>query len=322
MYNNERKTRFLDNLSSEVSVNGFTYLFRNSEEMEEKYGADLCEFSTEQFRSLMETYGSNEKTSRTIKTRISRYVKWCIEQGMFSGDTSKIKAVKTSDVFHEDSIKNKYISSPAQLRVILDNCFDPTESGTSDVIYRTCLWMLFAGVDIYAAMQVKKKDVDLFNRKFLYDGQYYPIYEYGFHDFQLAKESTQFWYKHPNYSSGGVFRNRKNSEYLLSGVRTEQYGYYDLIGLVDKPIRKKMGLSISSKTVLQSGVFYRAYELEIAGLCPDFSQYITSRLKETMIENADKMSDKSYSEYLKNRGRILLGETKTNYAHWKKVFYK
>ena len=213
-------------------------------------------------------------------------------------------------------VKRQMISSPLHLQRVLDEVFDKESEETIDVIYRCYYWMAFGGIKEDDTLLVKASDIDFANMEIAYKDTHIPLYREALPAFHKAAELNSFRYKNPNYSRT-IIRDRVSGDTLMRGIRAVTKTV-TLRSILSKKSAKAIedGLTqqqLSFYRVWMSGLFYRMYDRERAGIPIDFSEAATNFV-----------SDRTYAL----NGRIKL-EHKQNrierdymedYQRWKLAF--
>jgi len=313
MYNRDIKARFIwDNEEyirhGSVAYNAYKRLFALSSELEKEFGKDLAAFDSDELAKFEKLVDENLKMlPMRYRASMLRYLEWC-----HSGHVDINASEGINHILEGLSeYKKTIVSGPIHLQVSLDKIFDAENKRTIDVIYRCFLWMAFAGVrNKHFANSATADDVDLDKRIFFYNGDAYPIYPQAIEAFDLVLKSTAFIYEHPNYTRSS---NRINSDKLLRGIKADA----DSIWIASE-IKKKSRIAyeknpevkrLSYRSVLHSGIFYRQYEAEAAGMDVDFSYLI-------------KKTEKLTGGRLTIRRAAINAELKDEYYIWKYLMYK
>ena len=281
MYNEKVKREFLASYTHKKSTSAFiTQVFNWFEPYENVWGLDLSQQTTDVLQPVVnELTGVREKSTELIIIILKEYVKWCARNGY---EVSKgIFDVRINTI---DKIQNQMVASPLHLKAILDDeksNFDSLEKETVDITYRVFLWMAFAGLEDKDAVRVTSDDVDLDNLKINFEGHSYEIYKECKEDFEKACKLTAFNYEHPHYVT---CRLRAEGNVIMRGFRSPTVDLKTIRPIINKKFSEndmdnrqdtnRQKSRISYKRIYLSGIFYRAYEQERAGLPVDFSNII------------------------------------------------
>lgn len=278
MYNPDTKGRFLWSMECKIGRQyrlrcTYNQIFGKTESIEKKYGRDFAELSVSELGSFDELFkGTTTLTPLRIKSGLLQYFEWyrvTFPQKNVSGAMSWIMSVL-------ESYKEGIVASPTHLQIMLDKIFDPEDSPTMHTIYRSYLWVAFSGVmpPQVAITGLTADNIDFSNLKFTIDNQDYPIYQQAIKSLTVTAYATELLYKHPNYTNP-IMRDRVENGSIFRGVKsdTDVHKLYRVISQICSD-RKKESADVKMLTyssVLHSGIFYRQYELEAAGMDVDFS---------------------------------------------------
>lgn len=320
MYNENQKRAFIEDYTdSEKTAAKIIQIFSWFEPHEEKWGMDLSQQSTENLQPVVnELTGVRSKSTELILIILKEYVKWCGRNGY---DVSK--GIFDVRIVTIDKIQNQMVASPLHLKSKLDEFFAPVEEETVDITYRVFLWMAFAGLEDKDAIRVTSDCVDLKNLRINFEGHSYEIYKECIEDFEKASTLTSFQYKHPNYTT---YRDRAEGKLIMRGIRTPTVDLKTIRPVINKRFsvddasnetssRQKSRLSY--RRIFLSGVFYRAYERERAGLPVDFSDFVA-----LSIERKEKTKKYTVTKTrtLTTIANTLEREYLADYEKWKCAF--
>lgn len=274
MYNEELKTRFIEEYTKSISrYDTCVQAFDAMEPYEKAWGADFCTKTEAELAPVIEQLVGFRVRSRWQRIIIfQKYVRWCLVNkvegacdGMLHVDNVGLGKVRTQMVFN-----------PQELQNFLNVICEPESEQTTDNIYRCFYWMAYAGMEEEDIMKVKCSDVDFENLVIHFDGDEYDIYREAIPAFKNAATLTEFVYKHPNYPPDKrVIRNRAPGDTLIRGIRSTT----SIKALrVELSRRNKKFLDdglttkqLSHYRVWLSGLFHRVYQGELAGIPANFS---------------------------------------------------
>lgn len=320
MYNENQKRAFIEaHTNSDKTAAKIIQIFSWFEPHEEKWGMDLSQQSAENLQPVVnELTGVRSKSTELILIILKEYVKWCGRNGY---DVSK--GIFDVRIVTIDKIQNQMVASPLHLKSKLDEFFEPVEEETVDITYRVFLWMAFAGLEDKDAIRVTSDCVDLKNLRINFEGHSYEIYKECIEDFEKACTLTSFQYKHPNYTT---YRDRAEGNLVMRGIRTPTVDLKTIRPVINKRFsvddasnetssRQKSRLSY--RRIFLSGVFYRAYERERAGLPVDFSDFVA-----LSIERKEKTKKYTVTKTrtLTTIANTLEREYLADYEKWKCAF--
>lgn len=272
MYNEKLKQQFIVGYThSENTANLCVTIFNAFSEFEETWNADLCTKSKEELQPAVDSVvGLRARTQWSRLIVLKDYVKWCIENKIPNACDGMLKIQSAS----LDKIKQQTLSNPLHLQRYLDCICDAENDETVDNIYRCYYWLAFGGVTEEDILNIKCSDVDLSNMVVRYKTTEVPIYREALPAFKNCVSLTQFAYKHPNYNKI-IYKDRISGNTLIRGIRslpTVKSIRVELSRRSKEKIEKGItDLKMSYLRVWISGLFYRMYEREQAGIPVDFS---------------------------------------------------
>ena len=316
MYNEEQKRDFLNQYSkSKSGLEAYARAFNAMQKYEEEWGADLCTRTKEELEPAVNSVLGVRSQGKGARMALYKaYVQWCLENGV-EGACDGMMYVDISDA---KKMVEQMVNSPTHLQKYLDTVFHKESEKTIDDIYRCYLWLAFAGMSESDIFEVETTDVRFQDFSVTKNGKEYPIYRESLRAFKNCVELSGFVYLHPNYSNE-VVRPRVPGKQLLRGIKTHAYPQIIRAELSKRTKRAvaegKTKTRISYYRSWLSGVFYRMYQLELAGVEPDFSNVAS-----------DFMAGKTYNL---SSGRNLIGakhrrvikEYSIDYERWKKAFF-
>ena len=314
MYNEEMKSRFIREYTGSLNTaNVATTIFNAMEEYEKSWNADLCTRSSEELQPVItEITGLRSRSKWMALTILKEYVKWCITMKV-PGACDGMLQIKTVGL---DKVKHQMVSSPLHLQKFLDDVFDPESEETLDNIYRCYFWMAYGGIDEEDTILIQNEQVDFGQMVIYYKTTNIPIYREALPALRNAVSLNSFLYKHPNYSKP-VRRDRVPGNTLMRGIRATTKTFTMRTTLSKRNIKAiedgLTDLQLSFYRVRMSGLFYRVYEMERAGIPTSFS------------EAARRVMDgKTYTlhgrEKLEHRQNKIERSYLEDYQRWKLAF--
>ena len=314
MYNEEMKSRFIREYTGSLNTaNVATTIFNAMEEHEKSWNADLCTRSSEVLQPVItEITGLRSRSKWMALTILKEYVKWCIAMQV-PGACDGMLQIQTVGL---DKVKHQMVSSPLHLQKFLDDVFDPESEETLDNIYRCYFWMAFGGIDEEDTILIQNEQVDFGQMVIYYKTTNIPIYREALPAFRNAVSLSSFLYKHPNYSKP-VRRDRVPGDTLMRGIRATTKTFTMRTTLSKRNIKAiedgLTDLQLSFYRVRMSGLFYRVYEMERAGIPTSFSE---AALR--------VMDGKTYTlhgrEKLEHRQNKIERSYMEDYQRWKLAF--
>lgn len=317
MYNEEQKVKFAKQFTDKITVrDNIRRIFDAIEPFEEKWGADLCTRSSEELQPAFDAVAGLRNGSRRVPMQILQaYVRWCIEQGI-PGACDGMLHVRSIGA---EKIARQMISTPSKLQWYLNQICEPESEQTTDNTVRALLWLAFAGMKEEDAFRIRVTDVDFLSAVVRYNGVEYPIYRDAFPAFRNCVELKRFVYIHPNYGAGEThYRDRVDGDYLLRGFRAMPLPHTMQVEVSRRAKRAvedgKTDILLSYSRVWLSGVFYRMWEREQAGMPVDFD--------EQALRYAEGKTYKlSAGRNLQSaKHRAIARDFEADYQRWKQIF--
>lgn len=317
MYNEEQKNRFLSNhTTSAHTAKSASVIFNALAHYEELYDKDLCAMSVEELQPVVnDILGPRSQTKQTALSVLREYVAWCVVNKC-PGACDSIKYV---DLLGLDKLRRRLVANPLQLQNYFDTVFRDVEEERIDIVYRCWFWMGYGGIGEADALLVEDKDVDLNNLVIRWKDREYPIYKEAVPAFRSAVTLKTFFHDHQHYQSN---MERVPGNTILRGVKTNARlsTLRSSISrqLAQAVIEKKTKLRLSYSRAVLSGLLYRIYEKERAGVVAennvvDFLEIARQQMegKEYSLSGGGTMNQK-----LNQRAR----EIEQDYQRWKLAF--
>lgn len=332
MYNEQLKREFIDQYTDKPSrVRFCEALFNGTEQYEKLWKADICTKSGEELdRAVNHIVGARTSSQKGRLSVLREYFRWCAEKGIPGASG----AILSGDVDSTEKMRSRTVSSPLHLQMYLDGIFLKESLKTRDNILRAYCWLAYMGLPEKDIMELRSDEVDLQNMIVAHGDAEYRIYAEAVPCLRNCKELTFFYYVHPRYPDKAFPRDRADGDLLIRGT-TPETTVYMIRNDVAKAGRKyktsaqKGGgteeqrfyrqteaLRLSYYRIWLSGLFYRTFLLEGAGVPPDFSEAIAKRA----AEREHRFSGKTYNE--RTFRNSINSEYNTDYAVWKKAFYQ
>ena len=223
--------------------------------------------------------------------------------------------VDSADV---EKMRKQMVASPLHLQTCLDKMYMPESEETIDDIYRCYFWMAFSGVEEDDVLSIKDSDLDFDNMVIKYNDRELPIYRESLHAFKNAATLTSFVYFHPRYTKL-IRRNRVSGNEIMRGIKSSTKINSIRTTIAEKFLAAQdLGIQVqrlSFGRIKLSGLFYRVYEMEQAGMPISFS--------EAIIEHTNKdMQVMTRDAVIIRKQRRLENEYKEDYFRWKLAFHK
>lgn len=327
MYNDDRKKSFIDSYTnSQKTTSLIVQIFTWFEPYESEWGSDLSQQSSVTLQPVVDRIsGLRSKSVELVLIILKEYVKWCARNGYQV--SNGIYDVKVSAI---DKIREQMVASPLHLKTILDSHFRPSDTETVDITYRVFLWMAFAGLSDREAIRVSSGDVDLENLRINFEGRSYEIYKECRLDFEKACNLKYFNYEHPDYET--IQRDRVEGDLIMRGIRSHVIEIKTIRPVINKKLRKHIWENgqdknkskndsqedkLSYKRIYLSGIFYRAYEQEMAGLPVRFSEAVAIEMQRKESQGRYTLSK---TRTLTTIANAIEREYISDYARWKCAF--
>lgn len=322
MYNTEQKENFISEFTTNTGRrNAAVVMFNALEPYEEAWGADVCTRNTEELQPVVSEIVGFRASSKKLRLTILReYVKWCISHGVPGACDGLLQI----DEIGLEKLKRQMVANPQHLQRYLDCICDKESEETVDCIYRCFFWLAYGGMKESDVLNVTVSDVDLTEMIVRHNGVEYPIYREALSAFKNCITLGQFRYKHPNYGADKmVFKDRASGTMLLRGISETKSITAVRVEMSRKAKNPKykpdsaddsLNLKLSFYRVWLSGLFYRTYEAERAGMPVDF-----------MAAAGEFMDGKTYHL---ERSRNLIGAKQRqiasdyleDYSRWKEAY--
>lgn len=276
MYNQELKEKFIEEFSTNISRKKLARnLFIALEPYETAWGADMCTVDRERLRpAIGELIGFREGSQKTRLSILKLYVKWCIQNNV---DGARDELSQIED-FGIEKLKRQMVANPQHLQRFLDCILEPESEQTVDDTYRCYFWLAYSGMREEDVLDVRASDVDFQSMVIRYHGMEYTIYRESLPALRNCVELSSFQLKHPNYA---IYKSRVAGDTIMRGfsmqknidkTRVEMSKKRKAMRFMPRSEAKKnnLDLYLSYYRVKLSGIFYRTYEAERAGMKPDF----------------------------------------------------
>lgn len=328
---NHNKARFIATFNVAYRKNNATSVMQRFEPMERAKGSDLCTWSDDELAEALSSgqFNGIRSVSRQKTIQIIRaYIEWCQQHGV----ENVRKTPPKLDIAGEEVIRNRMVTSPRHLQVCLDGIFLPESEGTFSNVCRCYFWMAYAGLDKQDFLQIKKSDIDFDYMCVRFNDREYPIYREALPAIRQCLNLTGFVDERSitgrrKNRSNPIVNDRDNGEYIFAtdkshisqqdvrAISTRIATRLRMSRSDDPEVREREDKRqhISYERVALSGIFYRMYESELAGIPADF--------RGAAEDMASKVEYKE-SERMKRKYRIIENERYLldDYIRWKQAF--
>lgn len=309
MYNEERKEAFIKSYtSSPRSAYYVRAIFKKFGTYEDNiWHEDVCLQPTEVIEPIINSKtGTRMESAERALIVLKDYVKWC---GRNSIKTSNGVFNVRVDVV--EAVKNQMVSSPLQLRNKLDELFEDIENETIACLYKAYLWMAYAGLSDVEALEVTVDEIDLSELVIRHNNKIYQLYKESKRTFENACTLKEFKYSHDSYSND-IFKTRVPGNKVMRGFKSGGMKLSTLRSVITHKSVDK-GMKISYKKIYYSGVFFRAYEKERAGIEVTFKDYVAEQIAENNYST-------SRNRTINKIANQLMRSLEVDYDRWKCAF--
>ena len=327
MFNEEQKTKFINEFTNAKNKkDNLTRLFKKTEPYETAWGIDVSSANVKQMQAVVdEIVGFRAWDTSTYINLLRAYIDWCVASGLAS-PSDAIGQVDTDGV---EKMRSQTVRNPDQLEQYLNVVITP-RNDTAAVTLKAYCWLAFSGLFIEDTLSLRSGCVDFDSMSIILqrDGRTiaYPIYRQSIGVLRACAEQ-EFFLKQ-NGTTGKEARTRRADGDLLLRTFQPNAAKKDSLPRIKfasnlAAARKRFSTEESSEYpdltyygVWVSGVFYRAFEAEIANGSVDFRAVAT----ESVLRNSD--SSQCTQRQLKTMIGGAAGKFNRDYERWKKTFLK
>lgn len=287
MKNVNLKDQFIKSYATSASsIALYSNIFQIIGRYEDNTDCDVFAMSVQQLNDMINEFNVTRHKSSLVRISMLRsYVKWCKARGV-NGVTDNIFEI---DVDNCSRVREVMVANPKQLQFFLDKMYDPESDETIDNIFRCYFWLAFSGMEAGDIVLLEDKHIVLEDMCVRYNMREYPIYREAIPCIKNCLNLKSFLYKHPHYEP--VRRDRLPGNMIMRGIKSiPEEGYMRNTTSRDISRAYKAGRipqKLSHGKAFLSGMFYRIYELEKAGVPTDFSEVaIMMGTKSERLDNA------------------------------------
>lgn len=341
LYNSRLKLKFIENYTSaDTTTTYLVSIFSSTSSMEYLSGCDVALLSTEKLQSIFKNnFGIRQKAQLSALKVIEKYTEWYYMQTEKPEQAQKIidmykknlQGIWGVTVEKNEKIKSKMISSPKQLSVFLNSVFESPKIKTVDCVYKSFFWFAYMGIKDSDAVNIHISDVDLVNKVITYEGRKYNIFDEALDDVKNACECEEFLYIHkkPDYE---ILKPRLSGDTVIRGLKETSRDITHLRSHLCRKIKNYNAslanntcvdiVSPTYKSLILSGLFYRAYMNELNGLDAEkeIREYVNHKIEDKKKnKNEYVLSGTKTIEYIEDDN---VRELLKDYECWKIVFYK
>lgn len=307
MYNEDIKREYIGSINLISQRIKTTYFLEQVSHIEAEEGMDLCEMSVFQLEQSLKKMNSVKNASAQFQLKYARqYCKWCYLNHI-NGATDSYRQLRSLDV-DSSTIREKTVGNPLGLKIYLDTVFSKESDMTSDNIVKAAFWLVYCGVLPKNIYMVKNSEIDMANLRLKLDNGYFAsIPAEAIPSIKNCLEAKSFRYEKNKYNHP---IKRIDGDVLLRGMRSVG-SVKTLFPAIGKRTRKAYtdGIThqnLTMSNVRDSGIYYRAYSAEIAGI------KITEKILERFAEGA---TDCTSGDGISREYRLV------DYANWKRAHY-
>lgn len=314
MYNTELKEKFAKEYTDKISMrDACLSVFNAFEKHEQKWEADLCTRDRETLEPILEEMlGLRAKSQQLRFVILQDYVRWCIKNEVPGACTGMLEV----DVSDLSKMSRQTVKNPMHLQRYLNEICDAEIEDTADNTLRCFYWMAYSGMNEEDIFKITSANIDLTNMLITFNGEEYPIYREAISAFKKCMSLTRFVYKHPNYGMDKLtYRDRAEGDILVRGFRAVPSALSMRTELSRRSKKcveeKKTSIQLSYYRAWISGVFYRTYEAELAGVPADFTG-LAARFMQGRVYKLDSSRNTRRAKQLK-----LARDYRIDYERWK-----
>lgn len=162
MYNSEQKQTFLNTITNDNSYRSFQRVFKAVQDMEEKFGKDICEMNVDELLTVLD-FKTGVRITNTEQTMslLRSYVDWCIQNGKTTSENNFDK-ISSSEVDKTRTCRARYVKSPVEFEEMIKIAFgmnvDYNESAEipNELMVRLC----YVGLENEEIVLLEKTNVD------------------------------------------------------------------------------------------------------------------------------------------------------------------
>lgn len=325
MYNAELKEKFISEYTDKESVRRVCVTTFNAiEEHESDWGADLCTRSSEELEPVVGAMlGLRSKSMELRMTIFREYVKWCIKNHV----PNVCDGMLHVEIDGVEKMRHQTVKNPRHLQAYLDSICDKENCETTDNTLRCYFWLAYAGMKEEDIIKVTADDVDLSYMVIRFGGYEYPIYREALPCIKNCMVLTRFVFEHPNYDANKtVYRDRAKGRTLMRGIRAVP-SVVSIRAMISRRSREcttpddngnvKTDMHLSYYRAWISGLFYRVYEGELAGVTDTKEAFLTV-VKDMKKDKVYKLESSRNTQASKHRK--LAAEYQRDYERWKMTF--
>ena len=264
LYNPEQKQRYID---ASISAINSLQLFKKTAELEKLFDKDLCEFDISQYITLFDSSRLSHNSYNSLRSAIKKYVMWCINNGIVSGDQMTVIAQIYTYKVPTFAVDNyKYFRTPDDVFDVLEKIL-LTQGANEHIINRVCCAYAIALEQITPTemCEIKRSDVDLESRTFRCGNSEFPITDRTYKYFEEVYYSDKLYILNSDRAN-----NIKSGEYLFRTSRADHVDmsyFMNIHGRLVKGAQNKLPIGnelrlydLGFNNIINNRIFMNIYE--------------------------------------------------------------
>lgn len=259
MLNRERKEAFVEYQSTQYSGTNLETFKKKMlkhfvviEATEDALGKDVCEFSADEIKGVLEKAYKNYSSAKDCLRAMRLYTKWCAGNG-YCPENKSYDIVSASDINCSQKQAESLFPGYNAFSDYLSKRFRPLDEMSIDNITRAVCWLLYFGVDMEDLGRIRNADYSngVVNiGRTIIDLSAYPE----------ARESLD------TLASQTVIRKKKGFEDIRDTPRLIKYNlasktlartFVCYLGKINEDQRREGVECVSTACIIKSGLFWR-----------------------------------------------------------------
>ncbi len=326
LFNPELKNLFLDAAENPHSKLNRLSAVKRFTEREKELQKDLYAFDDEEISKFIMNgdLGMKHQSIEVNLSFIKSYKDFCMTQDYVRDNVAQLSPGLVY-VRPVNAYRSGLVANSADLQKCLDDIFQLTDPGNpalSDIV-RGYVWLAFSGMDDNSAILLQKHNVIFEEQKIAFNGREYKIYPESIHALRICCNATHLTMM-KNRTYGSVPRVKSNLILRTSNDVAIDRMSRSLAGL----LVRRMGMcddegvphrQLSYLRVWNSGIFSRAYDIELAG--GDAAEYLGKFAAEVIAERDARKKYMTPGRFkLSTKIADLKSALSEDYITWKQAF--
>lgn len=316
MFNVSQKEDFINHLLEKTKIsnkekyqNQLINFFNRLAPIEQELGKDLSMCNYEETKIVLSILCRRSvKYQKSILSQLRQYLDWCIDTGKSLDSENRLVGITPSDIDYSISYKMSMVKDEEQLSEYLDIVLQSIHEDTIHNMYRGLFHLVFNGITLKEAIDLKKSDVDPKNKKAYVNGRCIELSDVCCDVIEYLSSMNGYVVNNKFkgnfieiFNSGHVLeRTSDNRDVMEEALRPK---VSEIMSELKQSLRSS--ITITLNTLFLSGVFYRMYKKECNKGEIDFSEYMMQCENQSVtINNPEGVVDDGLQEY----------------ASWKKAF--